>query len=147
MKRVFLNKVINASVIMSVYNNEDTIVKCESILNQTNNDFEFLIIDDNSTDYSYEILKKLDNQYHQIKLFKNNKNIGLTKSLNQLIGEASGDYVFRQDGDDYSDINRLNKQLDVMYKYNLDFVPPELLIYKTIILFQDIHIIYHINTF
>ena len=145
---MFLNKVINASVIMSVYNNEDTIVKCvESILNQTNNDFEFLIIDDNSTDYSYEILKKLDNQYHQIKLFKNNKNIGLTKSLNQLIGEASGDYVFRQDGDDYSDINRLNKQLDVMYKYNLDFVPPELLIYKTIILFQDIHIIYHINTF
>jgi len=119
---VFLNKVINASVIMSVYNNEDTIVKCvESIVNQTNNDSEFLIIDDNSTDYSYEILKKLDNQYHQIKLFKNNKNIGLTKSLNQLIGEASGDYVFRQDGDDYSDINRLNKQLDVMYKYNLDF--------------------------
>jgi glycosyltransferase involved in cell wall biosynthesis len=117
-----LNKVINASVIMSVYNNEDTIVKCvESIVNQTNNDFEFLIIDDNSTDYSYEILKKLDNQYHQIKLFKNNKNIGLTKSLNQLIGEASGDYVFRQDGDDYSDINRLDKQLDVMYKYNLDF--------------------------
>ena len=63
---------------------------CRGILNQTNNDFEFLIIDDNSTDYSYEILKKLDNQYHQIKLFKNNKNIGLTKSLNQLIGEASG---------------------------------------------------------
>ena len=143
-----MNKVINASVIMSVYNNEDTIVKCvESIVNQTNNDFEFLIIDDNSTDYSYEILKKLDNQYQQIKLFKNDINIGLTKSLNQLISEASGDYIFRQDGDDYSDINRFNKQLDVMYKYNLDFCTTRAINYKVIILFQDIHIIYRINTF
>ena len=117
-----MNKVINASVIMSVYNNEDTIVKCvESIINQTNNNFEFLILDDNSTDSSYEILKKLDKQYKQIKLFKNEKNIGLTKSLNKLIVEASGDYIFRQDGDDYSDTNRLNEQLNIMFKYDLDF--------------------------
>lgn len=107
---------------MSIYNNEDTIVKCvESIVNQTYNDFEFLILDDNSTDYSYEILKKLDKQYKQIKLFKNEKNIGLTKSLNYLIDEARGDYIFRQDGDDFSNINRINDQLDVIYKYNLDF--------------------------
>lgn len=117
-----MNRVINASVIMSIYNNEDTIVKSvESIVNQNNYEFEFLILDDNSTDHSYAILKELENQYKQIKIFKNEKNIGLTKSLNHLIDEAKSDFIFRQDGDDYSDINRLNIQLDFMYKYDLDF--------------------------
>jgi len=107
---------------MSIYNNEDTIVKSvESIVNQNNYEFEFLILDDNSTDHSYAILKELENQYKQIKIFKNEKNIGLTKSLNHLIDEAKSDFIFRQDGDDYSDINRLNIQLDFMYKYDLDF--------------------------
>ena len=85
------------SVIMSIYNNEFTLQKCvDSILNQTYSNIEFLITDDGSTDNSYEILKDLKNQDERIKLYKNQKNIGLTKSLNKMIKISSGDFIARQ---------------------------------------------------
>lgn len=102
------------SVIMSVYNDQDNISNSiKSILGQTYKDFEFLIVDDCSTDNTYEEIKKFTTD-PRIKLYKNSKNIGLTKSLNFLIEKSSGKYIFRQDSDDFSLSQRFQEQLNVL---------------------------------
>ena len=79
------------SVLMSVYNGGKVLSNSiESILNQSFLNYEFLILDDASTDETFEIMnyyKKLDNR---IKLYKNNLNLGLTKSLNYLLANSKG---------------------------------------------------------
>lgn len=98
------------SIIMPVYNAakylDETI---NSILNQTYNDFEFLIIDDGSTDNSLEILYSYND--HRIKILKNEKNIGYVKTLNKLIDISKGEYIARQDNDDLSLPDRIEKQV------------------------------------
>ena len=77
------------SVIMPCFNCEKTVAaSIESILNQTYQNIEILIIDDGSKDNTYEILKKFQNKHKNIRLFKNQDNLGLTKSLNILIEES-----------------------------------------------------------
>ena len=74
------------SVVMSAYNSEKTIAESiESILNQSYQNFEFLIIDDCSTDKTLEIIESYKKKNDKVKLFKNKTNLGLTKSLNILI--------------------------------------------------------------
>ena len=105
---------------MSVYNNESTVLEAvNSILSQTFTEFEIIITDDSSTDNSYEILKDLKNQDERIKLFKNQKNIGLTKTLNKMIKISKGDFIARQDADDYSLPGRFETQLKMMKKYEI----------------------------
>ena len=65
---------------MSVYNSDKWVKKAiESILSQSEQDFEFLIIDDASNDGSFKVLSEYQNLDSRIKVFKNNKNLGLTK--------------------------------------------------------------------
>jgi len=98
------------SVIMSVYNGKQHLKEAiDSILQQTFTDFEFIIINDGSTDVSLEIIKSCDDG--RIKTISNEKNIGLTKSLNSGMKEASGEYIARQDADDISLSKRLELQL------------------------------------
>ena len=100
------------SVVMSIYNNQSTLEKSvHSILNQNYKNFEFLIVDDNSTDNSFMMLRNLAKNDKRIKVFKNDKNIGLTKSLNILLSKANGNYIARQDGDDFSERERFSKQV------------------------------------
>tara|TARA_B100000965_G_scaffold382202_1_gene380379 strand:- start:485 stop:1159 length:675 start_codon:yes stop_codon:yes gene_type:complete len=102
------------SVIMSVYNDENNVANAiQSILDQTFDDFEFLIMDDCSTDNTYEEMIKFVND-SRVKLYVNEKNIGLTKSLNKLIEEANGKYIFRQDSDDISFKNRFDEQIKIL---------------------------------
>ena len=102
------------SVIMSVYNDENNVANAiQSILDQTFDDFEFLIIDDCSTDNTYEEMTKFVND-SRVKLYVNEKNIGLTKSLNKLIEESNGKYIFRQDSDDISFKNRFDEQIKIL---------------------------------
>ena len=113
-------KTNSVSVIMSVYNNENTVLESvNSILSQTFTEIEILITDDSSTDNSYEILKDLKNQDGRIKLFKNQKNIGLTKTLNNMIKISNGDFIARQDADDYSLPIRLETQIKMMEKFDI----------------------------
>ena len=115
------NKLI--SVIMSVYNNEDTLEESIiSILDQTHKNIEFLITDDGSTDNSYQIINKFKEQDERVIIFKNTTNIGLTKSLNNMIRYSKGDYIARQDADDVSLKNRLDIQIERIIKKQLDFV-------------------------
>jgi len=108
------------SVLMSVHNDESNVGNAiESILNQTYEDFEFLILDDCSTDDTFPICKNFQKTDKRIKLFKNPKNIGLTKSLNRLIEESSGEFIARQDSDDKSYSNRLMVQCAELSNVNV----------------------------
>ena len=105
-------KKIESSIIMSTYNHEKSLSQSiNSILSQKYEDFEFLILNDNSTDETMAILDKFKKKDSRIKVFNNNKNLGLTKSLNILIKESKGSLIFRQDSDDISLPNRLMKQV------------------------------------
>ena len=108
------------SVIMSAYNAEKHISNSiESILSQSYQNFEFLIMDDGSTDNTSKIITSYIKTDTRIKLFNNNSNIGLTKSLNFLINQANGEYLARQDSDDVSDSKRFELQLNFMITNNL----------------------------
>ncbi len=100
------------SVLMSVFNDEENVENAIlGILNQTYRNFEFLIVDDASTDSTNKIIGKYQKRDKRIKLFRNEKNIGLTKSLNHLLKIADGEFIARQDSDDISLIDRFEKQL------------------------------------
>lgn len=110
-------QVPTVSVVMPVYNGSDYLQESiDSILNQTYSDFEFIIIDDCSTDNTWEILKLNSQQDKRIKLFQNSENLGLIKSLNKGINVAKGQYIARQDADDISLPTRLEQEVEVLEK-------------------------------
>ena len=101
------------TVLMSVYNGQDHLEEAiESILNQTFSDFEFLIINDASSDNSLEIIKSFQDK--RIRLVQNDFNIGLTKSLNKGINLANGELIARMDCDDISLPGRFSEQVSFM---------------------------------
>ena len=106
---------------MSVYNDESRVSGAiESILNQSFKNFEFLILDDFSTDDTYMVCKEYQKKDNRIKLYRNKENIGLTKSLNFLINQSEFELLARQDSDDISHKHRLEKQVNFMKAKNLD---------------------------
>jgi len=108
------------SVVMSVYNSERYLLEAvESILRQTFTDFEFIIVDDGSTDGTWEILTSYATEDPRIVLIRNEKNIGLTQSLNKGLVLARGEYIARQDADDVSEPERLEKQVAYLEAYPL----------------------------
>lgn len=104
------------SVILPVYNGglylSDSI---ESILKQTFIDFEFIIINDGSTDDSLELIKKYASNDNRIKVI-NRENRGLIYTLNEGIEQAKGNYIARMDQDDIA----LKTRLEFQYKYMID---------------------------
>jgi glycosyltransferase involved in cell wall biosynthesis/peptidoglycan/xylan/chitin deacetylase (PgdA/CDA1 family) len=104
------------TVLMTVYNGENYLNEAiESVLCQTFNDFEFLIIDDASTDNSVEIINSYNDS--RIKFLINDKNIGQTSSLNNGLVRAQGKYVARFDQDDVCLPRRLEEQF-IFFKNN-----------------------------
>lgn len=98
------------------YNNEKTLeLAIKSVLSQTYNDWELILIDDGSTDKSLEIAKKLSNSDERISLLCDGTNRGLVFRLNQIIDIANADYIARMDADDIMLPERLEKQLSVFY--------------------------------
>ncbi len=94
---------------MPVYNGEKYLKEAiESILNQTFRDFELIIINDGSTDGSRQTLQKY--QDSRIRLY-NQKNQGIIATLNRGISLSRGKYIARMDQDDYSEPERLEKQI------------------------------------
>ena len=111
------------SVLLSAYNSEETLGESiDSLLNQTYKNLEILISDDGSTDSTIEICKKFQLKDERILLFSNKKNIGLTKSLNNLAQKASGSLIARHDADDISLPDRIEEQIQFMNKKRLDAV-------------------------
>lgn len=103
---------------MSIYNSEKFLDKSiQSILNQTFKNFEFIIINDCSTDNSLRIIKEYIKKDKRIKLIKNTENIGLTKSLNKGLRKAKGRYIARMDADDISLPERFQIQYDYLEQH------------------------------
>ena len=99
---------------MSVYNAQDYLRESiESVLNQTHQNIEFIIINDGSTDSSLDIITDYLKMDERIVLIDQG-NMGLTKALNVGIRNTSGDYIARQDADDVSYPNRLEKFIDYL---------------------------------
>ena len=96
-----MKKQIKVSVLMPAYNVEKYVGEAiESILNQTFKDFEFIIINDGSTDNTPKIIKEYAKKDKRIKFIDNKKNKGFIASLNECLDNATGEYVAKMDSDD-----------------------------------------------
>jgi hypothetical protein len=105
------------SVVMSVYNGQAFLLQAiESILAQTFPEFEFLIIDDGSTDKTTEILAGSASRDTRIRILRH-ENKGRAASLNIGIGLAKGKYIARMDADDVAMPYRLAEQMDFMERH------------------------------
>jgi len=106
-------KNLRVTVLMPVFNGAEYLKEAiESILGQTYRDFEFIIIDDGSGDRSLEIIKSFKDE--RIKTLINEKNLGMSASLNRGLEIARGEYIARMDSDDISLPQRLEKQVRFM---------------------------------
>ncbi|MDJ0900169.1 MAG: glycosyltransferase [Xenococcus sp. MO_188.B8] len=100
------------TVLMSIYNGETYLATAiESILSQTFTNFDFLIVDDASTDKSSIILKKFARQDSRIKIITNKQNQGLAYSLARGVEAATTPWIARMDADDIAIRDRLAKQM------------------------------------
>lgn len=101
------------SIVMPVYNTKDFVGKAiESILNQTFGDYEFLIIDNGSTDGSGQVINRYASQDKRIKVIHNEKNVFIAEARNSALQQATGEYLYLIDSDDWV----LPDMLDTMYK-------------------------------
>lgn len=108
------------SVIVPVYNVEKYVGKCvESILNQTYQDFELILVNDGSTDHSYEICYQYREKDPRIKII-NKKNGGLSDARNVGIDESIGEYITFIDSDDYISRFMLEILYNALVKYRAD---------------------------
>src|SRR5688572_21702961 len=103
----------DVTVLMAVYNGERHVrAAIESVLSQTHRNFEFLIVDDGSTDRSAEIVSSCRDS--RVRLVTMDRNAGLSTALNEGLRLAQAPLVARQDADDLSEPDRLERQLAVM---------------------------------
>ncbi len=106
-----MEKIEKVTVLMSEYNTKKEQLKqsIESILNQTYNNFEFIIVDDCSKEENIKLIESYKD--NRIRLIRNEKNLGLAASLNKGIELATTDYIIRMDTDDIAKVDRIEKQV------------------------------------
>lgn len=106
------------SVIISTYNDAAFLGEAvESVLGQSFDDFELLVVDDASTDNTKNILENYRLKDSRVVFWSNQTNLGLTKNLNAALAGAKGEYIARLDSDDlWSDKAKLQKQADFLNK-------------------------------
>lgn len=116
---------MDISVIMATYKENIELLKeaIESILNQTYRHFEFIIILDNPENIEHiELLKEYERKDSRIRFFINDKNMGLTNTLNRGLSLANGKYICRMDADDIAMPNRIAIQLDYLKRNDYDLI-------------------------
>ena len=109
---------MKVSIICTNYNKGDWVREAmDSFLNQkTNFDFEIIIIDDASTDHSYGIIQEYQKKFpEKVRTFRNEVNLGITRTWKKVCQEAKGQYIARCDSDDFwTDPLKLQKQVDLL---------------------------------
>ena len=107
------------SIIIPMYNAEKYISQTvKSVIAQTYKNWELLIINDNSKDDSYKIVRELSEKDDRIKIINSEKNIGVVNGRNKLITIADGQYIAFLDADDYWTENKLERQIAFMKEKN-----------------------------
>lgn len=113
------------SVIVPVYNSEQELRDClDSLVEQTEKDIEIIVIDDASTDNSPEIEAEYQKKYPNVKVYRNERNLGQSETRNRGIELAEGDYIAFLDSDDY--VN--SGMYEELYQAAVDNNMPELIV-------------------
>lgn len=103
------------SVVMSVFNGGKYLKDAvQSVLNQSYPKFEFIVVDDASTDSTWEQLEAFAERDHRLRLLHNQENLGVAASLNRAIAHAAGELIGRQDADDISAAGRIEAQVSYL---------------------------------
>lgn len=103
------------SIIMGIYNCENTLDEAiQSLLDQTNQQWKLIMCDDGSKDNTYKKAKSYAEQYENIILIQNDKNMGLNYTLNHCLEYVDTEYVARMDADDISLPTRLEKEINFL---------------------------------
>ncbi|MDK2819671.1 MAG: glycosyltransferase [Mycoplasmataceae bacterium] len=110
------------SILVACYNGERFIDKClESITEQTYSILEILVVNDGSTDSSFELLSKWSKIDNRIKII-NQENKGISKTRNVLLDKSTGDYLYFVDVDDWIELDAINKFVKIVLLNNPDFI-------------------------
>ena len=100
------------SILMGIYNCADTLEQAvASIQNQSYTNWELILCEDGSLDNTYEVAQALASADSRIVLLRNEKNLGLSATLNRCLDAATGEYIARMDGDDDCMPDRFEKQI------------------------------------
>lgn len=111
------------SVLMGVHNGEATLeAAVDSILAQSWQELELIICDDASTDGTWTILERYAQRDDRVRLLRNETNLGLGATLNCCLAEARGEYIARQDADDISKPERLERTLAFLLETGAPYV-------------------------
>lgn len=106
------------SVVVPVYNVAQYIEQAlTSVLSQTFLDFEIVVVDDGSTDETYELVELIAKRDARVRLFRNERNMKIAETLNKGVASARGDFIARFDGDDIMPPDRLQRQLSYILSH------------------------------
>lgn len=113
---------MKVSIIMPYYKKSSYVDETvNSILNQTFKEFEIIIVDDELSENSTKVLNRIKQLDKRINIFKNKKNLGAGQSRNNAINLCNGEFIAFCDCDDLWKSNKLETQLKIMHKLNLEF--------------------------
>lgn len=115
------------SILIPIYMAEKYIEKClQSVFEQTYDNIEYILVDDASTDHSIDIVDQTIKKYHKnsqsVKVITNKKNLGIAQTRNILLNNATGDYIYFVDSDDYIENNTIEIFVTTALKENADIV-------------------------
>ena len=103
---------------MPIYNAQDTVVSAiNSVLTQTYENIELIVVDDCSTDASLTLLRDVFTGEKRLRVLRNERNKGVAESLNRAIRHATGEFIARMDSDDFSLPKRLEEQWMYLKKH------------------------------
>ena len=107
------------SIVVAVYNAEKTLKKCvESLLNQTYNNIEIILVNDCSKDNSLDICTEYSKTNENVKVISNEKNSGVSATRNNGINNSTGEYICFVDSDDYVEPDYLEELYETLVEYN-----------------------------
>lgn len=107
------------SVVIPCYNCEKLVTQTlDSVVNQTYGDFEVIAIDDCSTDDTYNVINEYSKKDNRINVFKNGQNLGVALTRNKGVELASGEFIAFLDSDDIWELNKLQKQIELLKNDN-----------------------------
>lgn len=115
------------SILIPIYKAEQYIEKClQSVFEQTYDNIEYILVDDASPDHSIDIVNQIIKRYQgrsqSVKIIKNKGNLGIATTRNILINNATGDYIYFVDSDDFIQNNTIELFITTALKENADIV-------------------------